>query len=36
VPHSGHMPFWEAPEVFFPAVESFLAAPLSGAVRREV
>jgi proline iminopeptidase len=36
VPHSGHMPFWEAPQVFFPAVESFLAAPLSGAVRREV
>jgi proline iminopeptidase len=34
VPHSGHMPFWEAPEVFFPAVESFLAAPLTGAVRR--
>jgi proline iminopeptidase len=34
VPHSGHMPFWEAPEVFFPAVDSFLAARLSGAVRR--
>ncbi|MFL5612860.1 MAG: alpha/beta fold hydrolase [Gemmatimonadaceae bacterium] len=34
VPHSGHMPFWEAPDVFFPAVESFLAAPLLGAVRR--
>jgi proline iminopeptidase len=36
VPHSGHMPFWEAPDVFFPAVESFLAAPLAGAVRRSV
>jgi proline iminopeptidase len=36
VPHCGHMPFWEAPDVFFPAVESFLAAPLSGAVRRSV
>ena len=29
VPDSGHMPFWEAPEVFFPAVDSFLAAPAS-------
>lgn len=36
VPRCGHMPFWEAPEVFFPAVESFLAAPSAGAVRREV
>jgi proline iminopeptidase len=34
VPHTGHMPFWEAPDAFFPAVESFLAAPLTGAVRR--
>jgi proline iminopeptidase len=33
VPHAGHMPFWEAPEVFFSVVESFLAAPLSGGVR---
>jgi proline iminopeptidase len=24
VPASGHMPFWEAPEQFFPIVESFL------------
>ena len=24
IPASGHMPFWEAPEVFFPAVEAFL------------
>jgi len=32
--HCGHMPFWEAPDAFFPAVDSFLAAPLSGAVRR--
>ena len=24
VPSSGHMPFWEAPERFFPLVESFL------------
>ena len=36
VPRAGHMPFWEAPEVFFPAVDSFLAAPSSGAVRRPV
>ena len=36
LPHSGHMPFWEAPDVFFPAVESFLAARLLGAVRRFV
>ena len=26
VPDSGHMPFWEAPETFSPAVESFLLA----------
>jgi proline iminopeptidase len=36
VPRSGHMPFWEAPDDFFLAVESFLAAPLLGAVRRSV
>lgn len=36
VPHAGHMPFWEAPEVLFPAVESFLAAPMPGSVRRSV
>ena len=24
IPHSGHMPFWEAPEEFFRAVEEFL------------
>ena len=36
VPHSGHMPFWEAPDVFFPVVDSFLAAPLLGAVRQSV
>ena len=24
VPHSGHMPFWEAPDVFFSVVDSFL------------
>jgi proline iminopeptidase len=35
VPHSGHMPFWEAPDVFFPVVDSFLAAPM-GAVRQSV
>ena len=35
VPHSGHMPFWEAPEVFFSSVDSFLAAPV-GAVRQFV
>ena len=26
IPHSGHMPFWEAPEEFFRAVEEFLGA----------
>jgi len=31
VPESGPMPFWEAPEVFFTPVDSFLAAPFSGA-----
>ena len=36
VPHSGHMPFWEAPDVFFSVVDSFLAAPLVGAVRQSV
>jgi proline iminopeptidase len=36
VPHSGHMPFWEAPEAFFSTVDSFLAAPSMGAVRRSV
>lgn len=38
VPHSGHMPFWEAPEVFFPIVDSFLAAPAHspGGVRQSV
>lgn len=25
VPSSGHMPFWEAPELFFPLIESFLS-----------
>jgi len=25
VPSSGHMPFWEAPERFFPPIESFLS-----------
>ncbi|MHB0948066.1 MAG: alpha/beta fold hydrolase [Gemmatimonadaceae bacterium] len=24
IPHAGHMPFWEQPEQFFPAVERFL------------
>jgi proline iminopeptidase len=24
IPDAGHMPFWEAPDVFFPAVERFL------------
>ncbi|HEY2374591.1 MAG TPA: alpha/beta fold hydrolase [Gemmatimonadaceae bacterium] len=36
VPHSGHMPFWEAPDVFFSVVDSFLAAQLLGAVRQSV
>jgi proline iminopeptidase len=38
VPHSGHMPFWEAPDVFFPIVDSFLAAPapFPGGVRQSV
>lgn len=26
IPGAGHMPFWEAPEVFFPLVDSFLSA----------
>lgn len=26
IPHSGHMPFWEAPEEFFREVEEFLGA----------
>jgi pimeloyl-ACP methyl ester carboxylesterase len=30
IPYSGHMPFWEAPETFFPAVESFLVARTLG------
>ncbi len=25
IPHAGHMPFWEAPEEFFSAVEGFLS-----------
>jgi pimeloyl-ACP methyl ester carboxylesterase len=29
IPYSGHIPFWEAPETFFPAVESFLLARTS-------
>lgn len=38
VPHAGHMPFWEAPDVFFPIVDSFLAAPAPspGGVRQSV
>lgn len=24
IPDAGHMPFWEAPDVFFPAVEAFI------------
>lgn len=24
IPDAGHMPFWEAPDVFFPIVEAFL------------
>lgn len=27
IPGAGHMPFWEAPELFFSLVESFLSAP---------
>jgi hypothetical protein len=30
------MPFWEAPDVFFSVVDSFLAAPLLGPVRQSV
>jgi proline iminopeptidase len=30
IPGSGHMPFWEQPEAFFPAVESFLLARTLG------
>jgi proline iminopeptidase len=36
VPHAGHKPFSEAPDVFFSVVDSFLAAPFPGAVRRSV
>ena len=38
VPHAGHMPFWEAPDVFFPIVDSFLVAPAPspGGVRQSV
>jgi proline iminopeptidase len=27
IPDAGHMPFWEAPEAFFAAVDAFLSAP---------
>ena len=27
IPDAGHMPFWEQPELFFPVVDEFLAAP---------
>jgi pimeloyl-ACP methyl ester carboxylesterase len=30
IPGSGHMPFWEAPERLFPAVETFLLARTPG------
>lgn len=30
IPDSGHMPFWEAPETLFPAVETFLLARTLG------
>jgi proline iminopeptidase len=33
LPHAGHMPFWEAPERFFHAAGSFLAAPSTGPPR---
>jgi proline iminopeptidase len=33
LPNAGHMPFWEAPERFFGAVGSFLAAPSTGPPR---
>ena len=33
IPHSGHLPFCEAPELFFSLVDSFLEAPSSGASR---
>jgi proline iminopeptidase len=33
LPAAGHMPFWEAPERFFDAVGSFLAAPNTGPPR---
>lgn len=32
LPSSGHMPFWEAPERFFSLVDSFLEAPVPGAI----
>jgi proline iminopeptidase len=33
LPGAGHMPFWEAPERFFDAAGSFLAAPSTGPPR---
>jgi pimeloyl-ACP methyl ester carboxylesterase len=33
LPDAGHMPFWEAPQRFFGAVEAFLAAPTTGPPR---
>ena len=33
LPDAGHMPFWEAPERFFDAAGSFLAAPSTGPPR---
>jgi proline iminopeptidase len=33
LPGAGHMPFWEAPERFFDAAGSFLAAPTTGPPR---
>ena len=33
LPDAGHMPFWEAPDRFFPLVDDFLAAPSTGPPR---
>jgi proline iminopeptidase len=32
VPRAGHMPFWEAPDIVFPAIEAFLTSPVPAAV----
>jgi proline iminopeptidase len=33
LPNAGHMPFWEAPDPFFHAVDAFLTVPTTGPPR---